>query len=72
MDSEGNIYMLNLQTEEDRARIVEELELVLVPEEELPRVANLSQKEKKAWYKEHKDLEPVAQKIGGEIGFDLV
>jgi hypothetical protein len=56
MDSEGNIYMLNLQTEEDRARIVEELQLILVPDEELPRVTNLSQKEKKAWYKEHKSV----------------
>jgi hypothetical protein len=47
MDSEGNIY--HLYNNEDADKVAEELDLVLVPIEELAKVSNLSTKERLAW-----------------------
>lgn len=52
MDSEGNIYLF--KNHPDPATFIEEYDLVEIPEEELPVVANMSQADKKSWYKEKK------------------
>jgi hypothetical protein len=47
MDSEGNIY--HLYNNEEADKVAQEMDLVLVPLEELSRVSNLSTKERIAW-----------------------
>jgi hypothetical protein len=47
MDSEGNIY--HLYNNEEADKVAEEMDLVLVPLEELAEVSNLSTKERIAW-----------------------
>lgn len=50
MDSEGNIYHLYLNDDADK--VADELDLVLVPLEELAEVSNMSKAEKLAWRRE--------------------
>jgi hypothetical protein len=47
MDSEGNIF--HLYNNEEAEKVAEEMDLVLVPLEELAKVSNLSVKERLAW-----------------------
>lgn len=52
MDSEGNIYIF--KNHPDPETFIKDYDLVEIPEEELPVVANLSTKEKKEWYNSRK------------------
>ena len=52
MDSEGNIYLFS--NHPNPQKFIEDYDLVEIPEEELPVVMNMNQKDKKKWYKENK------------------
>ena len=54
MDEHGNIYLLEKNPR--KAEVIEEMKLVEIPEEELPRVYNLSEKDRIKWYREHKSV----------------
>ena len=52
MDSEGNIYIF--KNHPDPETFIKDYDLVEIPEEELPVVANLDTKAKKEWYNSRK------------------
>jgi hypothetical protein len=54
VDKYGNIYYL--ENNEDKQSVIEELDLVEIPEEDFNVITNMNEKERINWYKEQKAL----------------
>ena len=54
MSPDGQIY--HFWNHPDKEALIEELDLVEVPLEEYGRVANMSETDRRAWYREQKNV----------------